>query len=42
MVESRDGTGISLKTAIMETVSVFARITPTNNAGIQSQSQPKF
>lgn len=42
MVESREGTGISLKTAIIETVSVFARITPTSRAGIQVNPSPSF
>ncbi len=42
IVESREGTRNSLKTAIMETVSVLAKITPTNSALIQSSPRLSF
>ena len=42
MVESLEGTRISLKTAIMETVSVFARITAISSAAIQVSPSPNF
>ena len=42
MVESLEGTGISLKMAIIETVSVFARTTPKSRAGIQLSPRLNF
>jgi hypothetical protein len=42
MVESREGTETSLKTAITETVSVFAKITPANKAGIHANPRLSF
>jgi hypothetical protein len=42
IVERRDGTGTSLKTAITQTLSVTAKITLASNAGIQNKPKPNF